>query len=299
MDTFNDKLGTLIKGKSYIKREIENIFKCSLMGGMNKSNKTNTLVLVSKQVGNLYGDEWNDEGNILYYTGQGQVGDQSLKKQNETLANSNHSDIRVFLFEVFVEKHYVYQGEVFLCEKPYIEKELDKEDQLRNVYKFPIKLIDGVATPIHEDIIKKIEISKQKKYSKKTSEELMNIIKNKKTSQKKQYTTSTYIARDLVVNEITLRRAKGICDLCGKEAPFRKIDKTPYLESHHVIHLSKDGPDQIYNTVALCPNCHRKMHIVKSKKDERRLANVLYKYLLNEKEKEYIEQFDKLFGKIK
>lgn len=33
------------------------------------------------------------------------------------------------------------------------------------------------------------------------------------------------------------------------------------METHHVVWLSQ-GADSVDNTVALCPNCHRKMHIV-------------------------------------
>ena len=36
---------------------------------------------------------------------------------------------------------------------------------------------------------------------------------------------------------------------------------TTYLESHHVTWLSRGGYDLIDNVVALCPNCHRKIHI--------------------------------------
>jgi 5-methylcytosine-specific restriction protein A len=34
-----------------------------------------------------------------------------------------------------------------------------------------------------------------------------------------------------------------------------------FLEEHHVVPLPVGGPDIIENTVALCPNCHRKCHL--------------------------------------
>ena len=59
----------------------------------------------------------------------------------------------------------------------------------------------------------------------------------------------------------TLRRAKGYCEKCGCKAPFiRKSDNTPYLEVHHTIPLSEGGADNLDNTIALCPNCHRELH---------------------------------------
>jgi hypothetical protein len=58
-----------------------------------------------------------------------------------------------------------------------------------------------------------------------------------------------------------LDEADGTCQGCGKEAPFkRKSDNSPYLEVHHRIPLSAGGEDTVTNAIALCPNCHRKLH---------------------------------------
>jgi len=63
-----------------------------------------------------------------------------------------------------------------------------------------------------------------------------------------------------VVTEV-LQRANGVCERCQKEAPFlRRKDNTPYLEVHHTITLANGGEDTVENAVALCPNCHRKVH---------------------------------------
>ena len=69
-------------------------------------------------------------------------------------------------------------------------------------------------------------------------------------------------ARDRFVSELAKRRAQGKCELCKKMAPFNNAAGEPYLESHHINWLAHGGSDTIDNTVALCPNCHRKMHIV-------------------------------------
>jgi len=44
-----------------------------------------------------------------------------------------------------------------------------------------------------------------------------------------------------------------------------------HLECHHVKWLSKEGEDTIENAVALCPNCHRKMHSLGLSKDIKKL----------------------------
>lgn len=62
-------------------------------------------------------------------------------------------------------------------------------------------------------------------------------------------------------------RANGHCQLCGQKAPFNDESGTPYLECHHIKWLSNGGMDSIDNCVALCPNCHRKMHILNNAGD--------------------------------
>ncbi len=72
--------------------------------------------------------------------------------------------------------------------------------------------------------------------------------------------TKVYIRNPDVVAEV-LARAKGVCELCEKPAPFlRKTDGTPYLEVHHKEQLAHGGKDTVQNAVAVCPNCHRQQH---------------------------------------
>ena len=80
-------------------------------------------------------------------------------------------------------------------------------------------------------------------------------------------TTTLGFNRNANVIEKAKERASGICQLCGNQAPFQDKQGHPYLEVHHVIWLSRGGADKISNTVALCPNCHSKMHIVDDEHD--------------------------------
>ena len=74
------------------------IFLCSGQGGMRKSNKTNTLVIVSKHVGRIYDDRWI--GETLHYTGMGLEGDQEIHlSQNKTLSQSKTNGVDLHLFE--------------------------------------------------------------------------------------------------------------------------------------------------------------------------------------------------------
>jgi len=57
-----------------------------------------------------------------------------------------------------------------------------------------------------------------------------------------------------------LREANGRCECCNGEAPFVRIDGSPYLEVHHAVPLADGGPDTVDNAIAVCPNCHRRLH---------------------------------------
>ncbi len=85
---------------------------------------------------------------------------------------------------------------------------------------------------------------------------------------------SSVFFRDASVIQKTKQVAHGICQLCGCEAPFKDKQGLPYLEVHHVVWLSRGGVDKISNTVALCPNCHSKMHIVDNEEDIKKLLGV-------------------------
>ena len=70
------------------------------MGGMRRSKRTNTLVIISDDTKDLYRDVWRD--GILHYTGMGKVGDQVLEgNQNRTLYYSEDNGVEIHLFEVF------------------------------------------------------------------------------------------------------------------------------------------------------------------------------------------------------
>ena len=87
--------------------------------------------------------------------------------------------------------------------------------------------------------------------------------------------TSSVYSRSAEVGKATKERAKGICELCGEFAPFLDKNNIPYLEVHHVVWLSRGGRDSTDNTVALCPNCHTRIHVRDDKDDTERLMAIL------------------------
>lgn len=287
----------LIVGNIYSNSEIANTFKCSNMGGMRRSKETNSLVLIAKHNNPLYDDQWTDDG-IVNYTGMGTENDQSISyAQNKTLTIAEREGIKVYLFESYKDNEYYYDGEVKLAGTPYQSEEADINGVIRKVIKFPLKRLDQTKSLIIDiEDIEKSENEKLKEVRKFDSSKIKNrakIAESENVSTKEVKTI--YRERNQYIAEYTKERANGVCDLCGKEAPFKDKNGRPYLESHHVITLAENGPDAIYNTVAICPNCHRKIHVLHQKEDIDKLSKVIMKYLLTDDDKENIKKWEELF----
>ena len=115
---------------------------------------------------------------------------------------------------------------------------------------------EDTATQLTEDALRQVAIQHQ---SRTAAERLVTTVQRER---------SPYVA------EYAKRRANGRCQLCGNPAPFADSHGKPYLESHHIVWLSAGGSDTIENTVALCPNCHKKMHIVNDAGDVEKLKTI-------------------------
>ncbi len=97
-------------------------------------------------------------------------------------------------------------------------------------------------------------------------------------------TKSVYRSRSLIIARYVRERSRGFCEGCGEDAPF-VAGGVPYLEPHHTKLISEGGPDHPAYVIALCPNCHRRVHhgddgdiyntklIVKLKSIEKRCSN--------------------------
>lgn len=115
--------------------------------------------------------------------------------------------------------------------------------------------------------------------------------------------------REAVIRSNQLRQyaklvAHGYCQLCGNKAPF-ETESGPFLETHHIDWLSEGGNDSVENVVAICPNCHRKMHYINDYDDVLTLKNkaienkeeVLEKYKINNNETTKMQATGTVMGK--
>lgn len=181
------------------------------------------------------------------------------------------SYIDVHLFEVLVPTEYIYRGLVELYDEPYQEEQEDKNGNMRKVWMFPLQLINN-NQPLSNELFRKYRTAKENDARSKSLNDLKNRIKTNSSSKPSRRKVETEIfVRDEYVTEYTKRIANGKCQLCEKGAPFKDKKGNPYLESHNIEWLSKGGSDSIDNTIALCANCHKKMHILDLKEDVEKL----------------------------
>lgn len=250
-------------------------FRCSPQGGMRRSKETNTLVIVSNHVSSVYDDRWI--GDVLHYTGMGQKGHQSLSfAQNKTLNESGSNGVGVHLFEVFTPQVYTYIGEVELSGIAYSEPQLDALENSRLVWVFPVRLKAGALPEIPEAVLDELRVLKEKQIRRLSDEQVAE--QARRTGRKhvgQRSVHATQHQRSPWVAEHAKRRAKGRCELCEGPAPFKRKDGTAYLETHHIVWLARDGEDTVENTVALCPNCHRRMHVLNDEADVKTLQKRL------------------------
>lgn len=286
-----DKINNLKIGEEYKGEDVADAFKCSLQKGLNRSHRTNSLVIVSRNIKreDIYDNKW--EGDIFYYTGEGREGDQDIEKgQNRVLKNYKSNYVNLYLFESFKAGHYIYAGPVELSEKiePFYILERDVDKEARSVIKFPIVLKNKAYAPPLETIENNKEERSRKNKKEKNIEDLLKKAKdaselNKEESNKigsskpfHRQVRINYYDRSKEIRDIVKYLANGRCTLCEEKAPFN-VDNVPFLHVHHIEYLAKGGSDTIDNCVAVCPNCHAKIHMLEDPIDKEKLIESVNK----------------------
>lgn len=276
-------------GQVLTEKEVHDLFECQTTLGIRMSKKNNLFVIMSGTGSRrrIYNDKW--DGDTLLYNGTDinadATGDQTLRRGR----GNNNSQLyhvwdtpedakpQIFLFVKRQSNRCVFKGEVTLSQKPYQITRHD--DQTKKVWIFPLKL-KSVDSQNNAQAFQEAETNALGMQL----DELYKKVKGKaedrqpQGTQKKHSSQTTVYDRDPDISAYVKLRANGVCDLCSQNAPFKDKDDHPYLESHHIVWLSKNGADEIDNVVALCPNCHKKMHIINSRQDVEKLKKKIEHY---------------------
>lgn len=282
-----DKNNLLITGDVYSNAQIMEIFRVSNSGGIRFSTKTRSLVIFSfhqsvNQKDVPYQDSW--EKDTLHYTGQGKEGDQELTRNNKKIVEANQDNITIHLFESFVSREYIYRGIVYLSNNPYKVSELDANHNYRLVYKFPLTIKNGngelplsiiQSHTIQQDKnLQKLPQSKLAEMAQEISRSNHEFHKNNPNDKaSSRFVNTISFERSPYIANYVKRIANGYCSLCEQLAPFLDKYNQPFLHAHHINYLSDGGEDTIENCIAVCPNCHAKIHALNDPKDREILLN--------------------------
>lgn len=155
-------------GHIYKRDDLISAFGGSFMRGINPCHKTNTIVITSVHTGNRIYDDKLFDGDTMYYTGEGQVGDQTLSGGNKAIYTAKERNVPIYLFVRFKRQEYTYFGEVVVVGEPFFEIEKDINGLDRKVIKFPMvqksvarqltnyeirNVITGGITPMEKQIV--------------------------------------------------------------------------------------------------------------------------------------------------
>lgn len=272
---------------NYSNQDIKNTFGGNSQAGVRYSAENKHIVIIANHnsKNSPYQDTWIQ--NTLYYTGTGKKGNQT-ESQNKRLINANKEKTPVYLFESFNAGEYTYRGQVYVGTVDKVN-EPDSIGDTREVYKFPLKLKD-TSSLIKKNIIDRYKKRESIVISKLSEKDLakrakinsqLNIMRSEKLIGTKYHAKNRFVKaqifeRDISISEYVKEIAHGYCQLCNQPAPFIDDSGKPFLHSHHIEYLSKGGLDTIENSIAVCPNCHAKIHNIKSKEKE-------YKEILKQK----------------
>ena len=211
------------------------------------------VVLFTGESGQPYGykDGW-DENGVFLYTGEGQVGDMTFVRGNRAIRDHAQDGKDLLLFEALGKRKPVRYIGAFACAGWDERRGPDKDGHPRKVIVFQLVKAGEEPAPetVTEPVRESLEALRERAY--KAAQPTAST--SDKESRRKYYKR----AED--VRAYVLARAKGVCEACGKAAPFVRSNGSPYLEPHHIRRVSDGGPDDPRWVAAVCPNCHREAH---------------------------------------
>jgi len=234
-------------GERYSRAQLHEHFGGQRQSGIATPKKHPVVFLFSSPAGHKYGYQDGWLGDYYLYSGEGVRGDMALARGNQAIRNHEAQGKRLYLFfRTSKEEDYLLLGE-FRYAGHFWHWGPDETGQVRRTLTFLLEPLGEALREGNKAILDpetRVYVEQGRVAATPSVQKLVV----------GRYARSPIVARE------TLRRADGVCELCGQPAPFRDINGEPFLEVHHIVPLSEGGPDVLSNTAALCPNCHRAAH---------------------------------------
>jgi len=239
-------------GRVYSRRaDIHGRFDGQQQGGIITPAKHSVAILITGEEGleHGYSDRYRPDG-VFEYFGEGQVGDMRMRAGNLAVAEHSAKGKSLLLFRKTADG-LRFEGEM-VCDSFHIERAPDRNGTERDAIVFELRSLEAVSERVEAEPApggKSLdELRKQALNA--TAQPVEPAIQSDRNVYQRSRDVRAYV----------LGRANGNCEGCSVPAPFPRVNGTPYLAPHHLRRLSDGGPDHPAHVIALCPNCHRRVH---------------------------------------
>lgn len=250
-------------GGIYNRREdIHGHYGGQQQGGISTPADYPLVFLFTSESGSRFGyvDQFQDDGTF-WYTGEGQEGDMRMNRGNRAIREHEANNKELHLFESVGQGEVRYVGQATYLSHHWEERP-DVNGNMRDAIVFELAVeTEAVDQETSEASEPSTEYDANRNLRNRTLEELRDLaLDQPRPSASEEERRENVYLRSKAVKEYVLQRADGLCEGCGEEAPFITNKGRPYLEAHHIRRLSDGGPDHPRWVIALCPNCHRRVH---------------------------------------
>lgn len=240
----------LERGRIYNRRgEIHARFGGQQQGGIITPANHNVVFIITGAEGliNGYADRHRADG-VFEYFGEGQLGDMVMKRGNARIANHSRDGASLLLFRK-MPNGLRFEDE-YVCEGHHIERAPDQAGEMRDAIVFELRPVSNIVEIVESQAPADMNLAELRRRA----------FAAANPAPGKAQSVSSVFERSRDVRDYVVARANGHCEGCNQPAPFLRANGIPYLEPHHIRRLSDGGPDDPRFVIALCPNCHRRVH---------------------------------------
>lgn len=236
-------------GRVYKRSDLHDQYGGQRQGGIS-TPRAHSLILIFTGSGGTphgYADEWDQDG-VFRYFGEGRHGDMTFSGGNRAIRDHPKNEKEIHLFEK-LKDGVRYVGEV-VCSGYEWTLAADTDGDERQAIVFQLVRPDALEVL---DIAEPSPSASLAELAKAADADLTE------ESEPKAGLRKTY-ARSSALRLFVLGRAEGRCEGCGEAAPFFGKTGAAYLEAHHTHRRSDSGAGKRDTVIALCPNCHSRVH---------------------------------------